>query len=76
MTEEQLQKFYAMAEPRSENAIRKAEERKMKRKEIKHKFFRDPRVVCYWCNYNKVEVISITFVPQGGWCVFFKEKGE
>ena len=33
MTEEQLQKFYAMAEPRSENAIRKAEERKMKRKD-------------------------------------------
>ena len=31
MTEEQLQKFYAMAEPRSEDAIRKVEERKMKR---------------------------------------------
>lgn len=29
---EQLQKFFAIAEPRSENAIRKAEERKTKRK--------------------------------------------
>lgn len=33
MTEEQLQKFYDMAEPRSENAIRKAEERKMRRED-------------------------------------------
>lgn len=31
MTEEQLQKFYAMVEPRSEEAIRKAEERRRKR---------------------------------------------
>lgn len=72
MTEEQLQKFYAMAEPRSKNAIRKAEERKMKRKEMKHKFFRDPGILCWWCNKERVEVISITFVPRGGWCVFFK----
>lgn len=76
MTEEQLQKFYAMAEPRSEKAIRKAKERKMKRKEMKHKFFLDPGHLCYWCNKNNVKVISITFVPRGGWCVFFKEKGE
>lgn len=33
MKSEQLQKFYNMAEPRSENAIRKAKERKMERKE-------------------------------------------
>lgn len=33
MTEEQLQKFYDMAKPRSEEAIRKAEERKTKRKD-------------------------------------------
>lgn len=33
MKSEQLQKFYNMAEPRSEEAIRKAEERKTKRKD-------------------------------------------
>lgn len=33
MKPEQLQKFYNMAEPRSEEAIRKAEERKTKRKD-------------------------------------------
>ena len=33
MKPEQLQKFYDMAEPRSEEAIRKAEERKTKRKD-------------------------------------------
>ena len=42
---------------------------------MKHKFFLDPEHLCYWCNKEKVEVISITFVPKGGWCVFFKEKG-
>lgn len=43
---------------------------------MNHKFFRDPRYLCWWCNKERVEVISVTFVPRGGWCVFFKEKGE
>lgn len=43
---------------------------------MKHKFFRDPRILCWWCNKERVEVISITFVPRGGWCVFFKDKGD
>lgn len=34
MTEKQLQKFYSMAEPRSENALKKAEERKKKREQM------------------------------------------
>lgn len=41
-------------------------------KRMKHKFFRDAEHLCWWCNTHKVEVISITFVPRGGWCVFFK----
>lgn len=43
---------------------------------MKHKFFLDPRQVCWWCNIKKVEVISITFVPRGGWCVFYKENSK
>lgn len=41
---------------------------------MKHKFFRDPRYLCWWCNDNNVKVISITFVPKGGWCVFYRDK--
>lgn len=43
---------------------------------MKHKFFLDPQKLCWWCNYKDVKVVSITFVPRGGWCVFFYEKQE
>lgn len=42
---------------------------------MKHKFFRDARIVCLFCNSNNIEIVSITFVPKGGWCLFYKEKG-
>ena len=41
---------------------------------MNHKFFLDPLHVCWWCNGNNIEVISITFVPKGGWCVFYRDK--
>ena len=45
-------------------------------KRMNHRFFRDAERLCWWCNANRVDVISVTFVPQGGWCVFFKEKED
>lgn len=43
---------------------------------MNHKFFRGPRFLCWWCNHNNVKVISITLVPKGGWCVFYKENSK
>ncbi len=42
--------------------------------QMKHKFFHDPRMVCLWCKNKNVKVISITFVPNGGFCVFYRDE--
>ena len=46
MTEKQFKIFDAMAEPRSENAIRKAEERKEKRQQLKMKQINTIKSLC------------------------------
>ena len=40
------------------------------------KFFNDHRKICWWANEKKshIDIISVTFVPRGGWCVFFEDK--
>lgn len=42
------------------------------------KFFNDHRKVCWWANQKKshIDIISVTFVPRGGWCVFYKENSK
>ena len=42
------------------------------------KFFNDHRKVCWWANEKKshIDIISVTFVPKGGWCVFYKENSK
>lgn len=43
-------------------------------KNMEHKIFLDPGHLCYWCNHEDIKVISVTFVPKGGWCVFYHKK--
>ena len=73
MKSEQLQKFYNMAEPRSEEAIRKAEERKTKRKNkellLQDLCARLPYNVIVEYAYNAFDVHNGNYVKHGSKCI-------
>ena len=65
MTEKQFKIFDAMAEPRSENAIRKAEERKEKRQQLKMKQINTIKSLCV--DEEEGKVLGVWDIKDNPW---------